>query len=247
MIQSPNYIHFHSEWRLLGLDSPGQQIDRQRFQELLYKLNEHTIGADFDDFSFRSDRCEMGKFRGNNPQGGDAFSKLVYSNNILSLVEEWADTSADDFKEKFVRILSIWFELFPNTAIVIQNYCLRALVQPMKFKDSRVFLGNHVLKIGDSMNKIFSAMPFRVGFTVGCTREILGYKLYIDTTVNSWRDTRTVWVEVNGTSNLIQPVNATNFNETKKPFEVCKDFLETEVISLLKEFDTSSDVAETED
>ena len=237
MIQSPNYIHFRSQWRLLGPDSPGQAFDRKCFQDLMNALNEPPNPIDFDDFSYRPERCEMGKLRGTRQKSGAEFSKLIYSNDQLTLVEEWADITAEDFKEKFVKVLTKWFEFFPNTAIIAQNCCLRALLQPVSEHDSRHFLGNRVLNVEASIQKTFRDMPFRVGFTVTVLRPIDNYKIVIDTTVNSWRDTRSVWVQVNGSSPIAPPINATNPEIAKEPFEHCRNFLESEAICLLNEYD----------
>lgn len=240
MFQSPNYIHFRNQWQILGLDSTGQWPDRKLFQNLMNKLNEAPIHADFDDFSYRPARCEMGKLRGNPPEGGAAFSKLACISNQITLAEEWAEITADEFKGKFVQILKAWFDVFPNTAIIAQKCCLRALVQPTKFGDSRKFLGDQIMNIGAPMQQTFKGMPFKIGFTFTCLRETQGYNLYIDTTVNSWRDNKTVWVQVEGTYPMEKPINATNPDKAQIPFEDCKSFLETQVISFLNQYDKDS-------
>jgi hypothetical protein len=238
MIQSPTYIHFRSQWQLLGPESPGQSFERRSFQDLMNALNEQPEPIDFDDFSYRSDSCEMGRLRGTRPKGGGAeFTKLIYRSDQLTLVEEWAEITADEFKERFVKVLTNWFNFFPNTVIIAQNCCLRALVQPTSLPDSRQFLGDEVLKIGVPIQSTFQTMPFKVGFTVTVLRPIESYQLIIDTTVNSWRDNRSVWVQVNGSSPIAPPINATNPETAKKPFEYCKSFLETEAIRFLSEFD----------
>jgi len=237
MLRSPNYIHFRNQWQILGLDSARQWPDRKSFQKLMNQLNEAPIDADFDDFSYRPGRCEMGKLRGSPSEGGVAFSKLVCISNQITFVEEWAEITADEFKDKFVHILRAWFDLFPNTAIIAQKCCLRALVQPTRFADSRKFLGDRIMTIGAPMQQTFKGMPFKVGFTFTCLRESQGYNLYIDTTINSWRDNKTVWVQVEGTYPMEKPINATNPEKAKFPFEDSKSFLEGEVISFLDHYD----------
>lgn len=239
VLQSPNYIHFRNEWQILGLDPPGQWPNREFFQKLMNQLNALPISADFDDFSYRADRCEMGRLRGNPPEGGQAFTKLVCRSNQITLVEEWAETTADEFKDKFTMILKEWFKLSPNTAIIAQRCCLRALVQPAKFADSRNFLGDRIMNIGPAMHQTFKSMPFRVGFTFTCLRKTQDYNLFIDTTINSWRDKKTVWVQVEGVYPMERPINATNPEVAKLPFEDCKSFLEDEVLGFLNQFDTN--------
>jgi len=237
MLQSPIYIHFRNQWQVLGLDAPGQWPERNSFQDFMNKLNQAPNETDFDDFSYRGNRCELGKLRGIGPEGGESFRKLVCTSNQITLVEEWAETTADAFKHELVGILDAWFALFPNTAIIAQKCCLRALVQPVNFPDSRKFLGDRIMNIGTPMERTFKGMPFKVGFTFTCQRLMRGYNLYIDTTVNSWRDNRTVWVQVDGVYPMEKPINATNTNTTEFPFEDCKSFLETEVLSFLSQFD----------
>lgn len=240
MLQSPTYIHFRSQWQLLGPESPGQSFDKRCFQDLMRALNEPPEPIDFNDFSYMPDRgsCDMGKRKGTTPKGGGlGFTKLTYDNDQLTLVEEWADITADEFKEKFVKVLTNWFRFFPNTVIIAQNCCLRALVQPAIFSDSREFLGDQVLKIGEPIRNSFKTMPFKVGFTVTVLRPIQNYQLIINTSINSWRDNRSVWVQVNGSSPIAPPINASNPETANAPFEYCKDFLETEAICFLSEFD----------
>jgi hypothetical protein len=237
MLQSPNYIHFRNQWQILGLDSSGQWPDRASFQSFWSGLNNAPFDAEFDDFSYRPGRCEMGKLRREGQESGPAFTKLVCAPSEVTLIEEWAECTADAFKDKFVEILRVWFEIFPHTAVIAQKCCLRALLQPMTIQDSRSFLGDHVMKIGSSMDKTFKGMPFKVGFTFTCQRKTGDYNLYIDTTVNSWRDNRRVWVQVEGAYPMGKPMNATNPEIAKFPFEDCKSFLEGEVVSFLNQFD----------
>jgi len=239
MLQSPNYIHFRNQWQILGLDSTRQWPDRKSFQKLMNQLNEAPIDADFDDFSYRPGRCEMGKLRGAPPEGGASFSKLVCLPNQITLVEEWAEITADEFKDKFVKIVRAWFDVFPNTAIIAEKCCLRALVQATNFGDSRRFLGDRIMTIGAPMQQTFKSMPFKIGFTFTCLRKTQDYNLYIDTTVNSWKDEKSVWVQVEGTYPMEKPINASNLQIAKFPFEDCKSFLESEVIGFLNQYDKS--------
>ena len=238
MNRSPTYIHFRSQWQVLGSDSPGQFFERKDFQNLLNLINEESAPADFDDFTYRNGRCEMGKLRGVNSQGGPAFSKLVYARDQLTVVEEWADISAEDFIHKFISILDIWFRCFPQTAIVAQNCCLRALIQPINFQDSRKFLGDNILQITDAMTDKFELMPFKIGFTGTWLRQLnSNQQIVIDATVNSWKDNRSVWLQVNGNSPMTPPINATNSGESGGPFLHCKHFLENELVDFLNEYD----------
>lgn len=237
MLQSPVYIHFRSEWQTLGFDSPGQWPEQKSFQELMNQLNQPSVGVEFHDFSYRPGRCEMGRLRGNHPDGGPAFTKLVCRPNQVTLVEEWTEATPDEFKNGFIGMLRNWFELFPTTAIVAQKCCLRTLIHPTA-SDSRSFLGDRVMAIGHRMQDVFKGMPFKVGFTFTCLRKTRGYNLFIDTTVNSWRDNKTVWVQVEGTSPMEKPLNATNCDSAKIPFEECKSFLEDEVINFLHQCDS---------
>lgn len=237
MLQSPVYIHFRNEWQILGLGPQGQWPEQKLFQDLMNRLNDPPIGIEFHDFSYKPSQCEMGKTRSSYPDGGQAFTKLVCRPNQITLVEEWTENTADDFKNKFVGILKQWFELFPTTAIIAQKCCLRALIQPAVFSDSRSFLGDHVMDIGPRMHGIFKDMPFRIGFTFTCQRKIQDYTLFIDTTVNSWRDTKRVWVQVEGVYPMEKPLNATNHEKAQFPFEDCKGFLEDEVINFLNQYD----------
>ena len=237
MLQSPNYIHFRNQWQVLGLEAAGQWPERKSFQDFMNRLNDPPNEADFDDFSYRGNRCEMGKLRGIGPEGGESFSKLVCTSNQITLVEEWAETTTDEFNDELVGVLEAWFALFPNTAIIAQKCCLRALIQPSNFPDSRNFLGDRIMNIGTPMRQSFEQMPFKVGFTFTCQRRTKGYNLFIDTTVNSWRDNRRVWVQVDGIYPMEKPINATNTQKTRIPFEDCKSFLETEVRGFLSQFD----------
>lgn len=242
MLQSPNYIHFRNEWQFLGLDT-AQWPDRKSFQNLMNKLNEPPVDADFGDFSYRTNRCEMGNVRGDSTEteGGQAFTKLVCAPNRITLVEEWTQSTADQFKDESVEVLKAWFELFPHTAIIVQRCCIRALVQPALVGDSRRFIGDRIMGVGESMNRTFKDMPFKVGFTFSCLRHSDGSQLVIDTTVNTWKDNKRVWVQVEGTQPMPKPMNAANPEAARGPFEDSQRFLEAEVINFLKQYDVKKD------
>jgi len=240
MRETLTYIHFRVSWRLLGPDAPAPRFERKRFEEFMRRLNADSRIGDYDDFSYRPERCELAKVRGSHPTGGQAFSKVVYAGGELTVVEEWADIAADQFKDKFAGILRTWFDCFPETVAVIEQCCLRALVQPTSTDDARDFVGNRVLKLGDRLQQTFSAMPHKVGFTVSCTRSFAGgEQLLIDTKVSSWRDQRLVWLEVAGNAPMRSPINAANLAAAEQPVTMCRTFLENEVIRLLTHFDAS--------
>lgn len=238
MLQSPNYIHFRIQWQVLGPDSPGQCFDRQKFQSLMNSLNSGDHPIDFDDFSYRATRCEMAKVRETRPGGGTAFTKLVYANDLFTLTEEWAEISTDDFAKEFVRVLGGWFEVFPETLIVAQRCTLRALVQPSNYADSREFVGDRVLGFVRTMQPQLKKKAFKVGFNVTCTDKVTDHQLVIDAMVNSWRDNKTVWLQVQGGCPMAKPINAAS--ETSVPeriFDSCRKFLEDDIVGFLNLFD----------
>jgi hypothetical protein len=237
MIHSPNYIHFRIQWQLVGRDSPGLRFPREQFQSFWADVNKDSNAGDYDDFIYRPDRCEMAKLRGEHATGGQAFSKIVWANDQLTVVEEWTECSAHEFGKRLISILSLWFRHFPTTAAVIQRCWLRALLQPTHFSDSREFLGNYVLHLKECLEGSFEKMPHQVGFTVSCARSSGDNPIIIDTKVNSWRDTPSVWVEVSGTTVLPVPINAANADKAQLHFATCLDFLEREVVGLLSKAD----------
>ncbi len=241
MLKSPTYIHFRVQWQLLGPESPGQRFERQRFQDFLATLNADPLCGDFDDFSYRADRCELAKVRESRSAGVQAFTKITYANDQLTVVDEWADAGATEFSDRLVGILRSWFKHFPNTMSVMQRCWLRALLQPMHYRDSRVFIGDRVLNLGRHFAGTFVQMPHQVGLAVGCLRPWDQQQVIIDTKVNSWRDNISVWIEVAGTSALAPPINTTNPERAQVPFTMCKEFLENEVIGLIERFDTPED------
>jgi hypothetical protein len=203
----------------------------------MQKLNANPNIGDYDDLSYRPERCELAKVRGSHPLGGEAFSKVVYAAGQLSVVEEWADIAADDFNKKFAGILRNWFECFPQMVAVMEQCCLRALVQPRQSTDSREFVGSKVLQLGPRLQRAFSAMPHQVGFTASCQRHFSGGDMFIETQVRSWRDNRSVWLEVAGNAPMRTPINSANLTPAEQPVTVCRRFLEDEVIRLLDDFD----------
>lgn len=241
MLQSPIYVHFRTQWQILGMDSVGHWPEKRLFLDLMNRFNEPPISADFDDFAYRANRCEMAKLRGASDEGGQKFTKFVCGTNEITLVEEWTENSADDFINSSVEMLKVWFGLFPSTAIIAQRCCLRALMQPSTCADSREFLGDRMMRIGPPMKQAFTEMPFKVGFTFTCRRQSGDYSLFIDTTVNSWRDNKRIWSQVEGTYPMEKPMNATNPELAREPFRDCKAFFEEEVIGFLNTYEGKQD------
>ncbi len=204
------------------------------------KINDGT-SFNFKDFSDRTpSRCEMANAR-RLPDGMDAFSKLVYNNDKLAYIEEWAEITPDDFEKNCNKLLEAWFNLFPQTAIIAQSSCIRALVQPNKSKDSRQFLGDKILHVGKSINSTFKNMPFKIGFAFACERKQTEspppIPIIFDTSINSWADNKRVWIQVSSNSPLLPPVNAATSDRGAKPIVDIKQFLEEEVLNLLTQYD----------
>jgi len=238
MLKSPNYIHFRVQWQLLGPEAPGQRFEKRLFQDFWATLGKDPVVGEYDDFSYRVDRCELASARPSHREDVKAFSKVLYTNDQLTVVEEWAEISASEFGKKLVSILNAWFRHFPNTCAITERCWLRALVAPVHSKDSRQFIGNRILALGGKLQSSLAEMPNRVGFTIGCERSHEGRRMGIDTKVNSWRDNQSVWIEVSGAAPLTPPINAAQTERARTLFATCKDFLEREVIGLLESSDS---------
>lgn len=240
MKSSPNYIHFRVQWQVLGPESPGQRFERKEFQRFFEKLNANERFGGYDDFLYRPDKCELVKARGTVPQGGQAFSKVVYGNDALSVVEEFAEYSTQEFAQHLKIVLDAWFGCFPQTVIVLQNSCLRALITPLNHDNSLSFLGDDVLKLRSVFQSKLDQMPQKVGFTFACQRKYGSVPLTLEAKVNSWRDRRSVWIEVNGAAPMAQPLNAANHDQAEALFGKCRQFMEEEVVPLLDDYDKAS-------
>jgi hypothetical protein len=240
MIQSPNYIHFRIQWQLVYPGTAETLFQGKKFRDLMDKINEdYPLDFSFKDFSDRTPvRCEMANTR-RLSDGREAFSKFIYNNNSIAYIEEWAEISPDEFEQKCNKLLRVWFNLFPQTAIVAQNTCVRALVQPNKFKNSLDFLGDKILNVKQSIHNTFENMPFKIGFTFACPKKQpdCPIPIIIDTSINSWTDNKSVWIQVSSNSPLLPPVNAANIERGTAPVIDSKNFLEDEVLKLLNEYD----------
>jgi len=238
MKPSPSYIHFRMGWQLLGPESPGQWFGKEQFRTFWDRLNDSgPLTSGYHDFSYRPNRCELAELRGQREDGRTAFSKISCQPDELTVVEEWAELTADEFAEKFTAVLKVWFEVFPQTFFVVQTSTLRTLVQPTNFNDSRIFLGDRVLNLGPKVHDTFTDMPFKIGFGASCMKKVHDQELFIDATVTSWRDNRLVWTEVQGTAPLAAPLNAGHIEPARLLFTSCRTFLEGELLALLTSYD----------
>ncbi len=237
LTSSPTYIHFRVHWQILGPESPRQRFERETFQRFFEELNSNQELGGYDDFSYRPDRCELVKSRGVAPQGGQAFSKVVYSDDALTLVEEFTEDSVGEFSKKIKAVLGSWFRCFPQTLAVVQTCFLRALVDPGGFDDSRRFLSDGVLKLSQVFADKLDAKPHSIGFNFACQSKFGSVPMNLDATIRSWRETRSVWVEVKGSAPMDEPLNAAKHDKAEAVFGRCRNFLEKEVIPLLDEYD----------
>lgn len=243
---SPRYIHFRVRWQILGPDSPGQRFARTSFEDFFHKLNKDKHFAGYDDFSYRPERCELAQVRGSVEGGGQAFSKVVYDDDKLTIVDEWTELNAAEFAKRLKVVLDSWFDCFPQTLAVAQNSWIRALITPANFQDSREFVSNGILKLGKTLDTHLNQRPFKVGFTFGCQQEHSQSPLTLECEANSWRDKRSVWIEVRSLALLRQPLNAPKHDHAEPLFERGVHFLETEVLPLLNSFDIPRDGSTTE-
>lgn len=237
MKPSPSYIHYRVEWKMLGPESPGQRFERKKFQKFFEELNKAQEFSGYDDFSYRPAACELAKSRGPTPQGGQIFSKIVYKNDELTVVEEWTDDSAEEFARKLKIVLDKWFMCFPETLAVVQTCVARALITPRHFDDSRHFLGGAVLGLESAIESTIQSRPHKIGFTFACQRQHGTVPMNLECAVSSWSDNRSVWIEVRAISPLAKPLNATNHDQAEVIFEQCTTFLNQEVLPLLQRYD----------
>lgn len=237
MKPSPTYIHYRVQWQVLGPESPGQRFERTHFQRFFEELNSNREFKGYDDFKYRADRCELARDRGTAPDGAQAFSKVVYSNDTLSIAEEWTDEGKAEFSQKLKIVLDRWFRCFPQTLAVVQTCAVRALVVPTSSTDSRQFLGGVVLRLDDGLEASFREPLHKVGLTLGCQRLQGTIPMNLECAVSSWRDARSVWVEVRALAPLAQPLNAAKHDQAEAIFGRCVDFLENEVLQFLAYYD----------
>lgn len=233
MTPSPTYIHYRVQWKVLGPESPGQRFEREQFQKFFEDLNANREFSGYDDFSYRPDRCELAKARGSAPQGGQAFSKVVYADDTLSIVEEWTDESTRDFAQKLKIVLDCWFGCFAQTLAVVQTCVVRAITTPAHFDDSRHFLGHAVLGLDKALGSRMQGPLYKVGFTLGCQRVQGKIPMNFECVASSWRDNRSVWLEVRADAPLAEPLNAARHDQAETLFGRCTEFLERELLELL--------------
>lgn len=238
---SPVYIHFRVQWHVLGPDSPGQRFEREKAQEFFSKLNTGPAVGGYDDFSYRPDRFELAKTRGSDPRGGERFGKVLYANDVLSLVEEYTEDSAQDFSQRLKVILDAWFAVFPETIVVIQRCCIRALATSSSQQDSRDFLGERVLKLQPSLDSKLGGKPLKVGFHLACQGQKSSSPMTLEAKVSSWRDSRSVWMEITSMAPLQQPLTAASPDLAEVLFANTNEFLLDNIIPLLAEYDTKED------
>lgn len=234
---SPAYIHFRVGWQLIGPESPGQWYDQGQFRSFWDALSRDPRTNFYQDFTYRPDRCELGQTRDKVEGGGQGFSKVVCSPERLVIVEEWAELAADEFCGRMEAILAAWFQVFPQTLFIVQESVMRALVEPRTVKDSRQFLGDKVLQLGPRLERTFHGMPFKIGFNVACVRQMAEHQVFMEATVGSWRDNRRVWLEAKGLAPLGPPLNATNTGAAARLFSGCRQFVEDELLSLLRGYE----------
>ena len=237
MKPSLTYVHYRIHWKVLGPESPGQRFEREKFQKFFEDLNANREFAGYDDFSYRADRCELAKARGTVPHGGQAFSKVLYESDTLSIVEEWTDESTREFTQKLNIVLDCWFKCFPQTLAVIQTCVVRAITVPAHFDDSRHYLGHAVLGLENTLGSVMQGPMHKVGFALGCQRQQGTIRMNFDCAANSWRDNRSVWLEVRADAQLSEPLSVAKHAQAEGIFGRCIDFLEDELLQLVLYYD----------
>lgn len=243
MNPSPRYIHYRVQWQVLGPDSPGQRFDREKFQKFFEQLNSNRDFGGYDDFSYRADRCELVKSRGSAQTGGPAFSKVVYTPDSLTVVEEWTDHSTEEFAQKLKIVLDAWFGCFGETLALVQSSIVRALFEPRQVNDSRVFLGGRVLGLQPAFDSKLHGPVQKVGLTLGCERRFGEVPMTVECVATSWRDNRSVWMEVKAVTPLEKPLNAASHERAEAIFGRCVAFLTDELLPLLLYYDQKQEGA----
>jgi len=62
--------------------------------------------------------------------------------------------------------------------------------------------------------------------------------MIMDAKITSWRDDRSVWIEVNSNTTMPKPLNAVDHDSAEVVFDRGAEFLKNEIIPMLHEFDS---------
>ena len=199
-------------------------------QKLYYELSRTRASYDNTDFS------APGQYRFHSKRGSNTQSMVLFLQDRLVLIEEWADIALADFFDKVREVTARALEILKLEAIVAQTATLRSTFALTHFTDARIFLMDHAC---GQEHRI--APHFRRPIAVGGIRYVLpetpDHPGALTTVIESFtHNPKEVFVEVKGVFGN-QRIDGQNLSVAISNIKQVRSFITDSVFPYLNQYD----------
>lgn len=207
--------------------------DGSKLQQLHGRLFESSASS-YRDFRVVQGGCQMSNATGGLP--GSPVSVANVLPDRVQVREEQTGMSREDFEARLVGFARAALELLPMTLFMVQQFAVRAVVNPQADDDARAFLLGHVLGLDDDQLGGFDSSPnlagLRLSFPPGGEHQGV-----FNVRVESFsQDNRSLFLENVGTFG--RPITLDSLDDPLTGrFGATYDFLQNRLVAFVDRFD----------
>ncbi len=231
MLSEPDYINLYCMVQFPPTKF-GKDVGRQIYIKLCEEEN-----CEYEHQEVGESQLLLATRRKGELEKAETVSTVRLTGRQLEINEEFPDIPKEDFGPKVEAICSKCFELARIPLGFFQKVRVRALAQPSSVKDSRVFVGDSMLQLSQrEFFRLLTRKPSLVGMRM--TFPPLNEQSdFVDVRIDSWRDNRRVWIQVESQRPLNPPVAASNTDVLSRNVNAVYGFLEEQLTPALNAFD----------
>jgi len=231
MLSEPDYIHLYCM-----IQFPPTRFGKEDGRQIYMALCEEP-GCEYEHQEVSDSGLMLARRRKGELEGVQSLSTVRLTGQTLEIQEEFPDVPKEEFGGKIEAICRKCFEGARIPLGFFQRVRVRVLVQPSSVSDSRQFVAERVL--GLSQREFFRSLarePSLVGMRLSFPPTSPGGDV-LDVRVDSWRDKRRVWIQVESQRPLNPPVTAGNTQVLSENVKGVYTFLEGQLIPTLSALD----------
>jgi hypothetical protein len=149
--------------------------------------------------------------------------------------EEQTGASKDEFAERLMALAECALEVLPMQLFMVQQFAVRAVVNPQAGDDARAFMLQTVAGFDENLMSAFPAMPSLVGMRFTFPPSEQDQAVYNVRLESFSQDNRSLFLENVGTFG--RPVVASELSRINDRFDATYAFLQDHVIQFVEQFD----------
>ncbi|GJM20780.1 MAG: hypothetical protein DHS20C15_06950 [Planctomycetota bacterium] len=192
-------------------------------------------GSSYRDFRVVQGGCQLSNATGGLP--GSPVSLVNVLADRVQVREEQTGVSREDFEARLVGFATKALEQLSMNMFMVQQFAVRAVLNPHANEDSRAFLLNHVMGLDDDQLGGFENTPNLAGLRLSFPPSADHQGVFNARLESFSQDNRSVFLENVGTFGRPVTLNGDLADQLTTRFGATYDFLQNRLVDFVDRFD----------